>query len=166
MGFNKLRFNQFKEGFLKGRNLLILFSSIFMVLLLLATGCTGTVPAATPTTPTATQTATPKPPTVATVTPSPVLQDKTYNFVNPQGSFIPVQTKALSPRLTTLDGMTIYVVQGEADAVIMPALIDKLKKDYPKTNWVFYSPSASFGITAPDDTMKKDAKGAIRGNGW
>lgn len=82
------------------------------------------------------------------------------------GSFIPVQTKALAPRLDTLDGKTIYVVQGEADAVIFPALIARLQKDYTKTKWVFYSPSASFGITAVDDTMKADAKGAIRGNGW
>jgi hypothetical protein len=155
-----------KEGFLKIRNLPILFSSIFMTLLLLATGCNGTTPAVnTPGAPTVTSPGTTAPAPV-TVTPSPVIQEKTYNFVNPQGSFIPVQTKALSPRLATLDGMTIYVVQGEADAVIMPALIDKLKKDYTKTNWVFYSPSASFGITAPDDTMKKEAKGAIRGNGW
>ena len=103
-----------------------------------------------------------------TTTPTPVVAatDKVYNALNPQGSFVPVQTKAISPRLDTIDGKTIYVVQGEADAVIMPALIDRLKKDYPKTNWVFYSPSASFGITAVDDTIKADAKATIRGNGW
>jgi hypothetical protein len=150
---------------LKTRNLIILFSSIFLVLLLLASGCTGAAPAATTSTPTTIQSTTPKPAPV-TVTPSPVIQDKTYNFINPQGSFIPVQTKALAPRLDKIDGKTIYVVQGEADPVIMPALIERLKKDYTKTNWVFYQPSSSFGITVADDTMKADAQGAIRGNGW
>jgi len=86
--------------------------------------------------------------------------------LNPQGSFIPVQTKALAPRLDTIEGKTIYVVQGEADPVIFPALIERLKKDYTKTTWVYYLPSSSFGITAVDDTMKADAKAAIRGNGW
>jgi hypothetical protein len=86
--------------------------------------------------------------------------------VNPAGDFVPVQTKALAARLDTIDGKTIYVVQGEADPVIMPALIEKLRKDYPKTTWNFYQPSSSFGLAAPDDTMKKEAKGLIRGIGW
>jgi hypothetical protein len=90
----------------------------------------------------------------------------TYKCLNPQGDFIPVQTVALSPRLDTLNGKTIYVVQGEADPVIMPALFELLKKDYPSTTFVFYKPSSSFGESAVDTDTKADADATIRGIGW
>ncbi len=140
-----------------------------MLVAMLLAGCTPTTTTPPTTQPTQqTPANTPKPaPATITVTPTPAAAaDKSYNYLNPMGSFIPVQTKALAPRLDKIEGKTIYVVQGEADAVIFPALIERLKKDYPKTNWVFYQTSASFGINAVDDTMKKDCQAAIRGNGW
>ena len=104
--------------------------------------------------------------------------DKSYNAINPTGVFIPVQTKALSPRLTTIEGKTIYVCQGEADPVIMPALYKMLVKNYPKTNFIYYDRS-DFGPTRPgtggvatstnqpeDPDIMKKVDAVIRGNGW
>jgi predicted esterase len=77
-----------------------------------------------------------------------------------------VTIKPLAARLTTFDGKTIYIVQGEADPIIMPALNDRLRKDYQKTTWVYYQPSSSFGPTTPDDQTKAEAKAVIRGISW
>ena len=94
------------------------------------------------------------------------VEDKTYRVVNPTGEFVPVETLALSPRLDTIDGKTIYIVQGEADPVILPALATAMPTAYPNTTFVYYQPSSSFGPSAPDDTTKEEADGVIRGNGW
>jgi hypothetical protein len=104
--------------------------------------------------------------------------EKTYKALNPTGIFIPVETKALAPRLTTIDGKTIYVCQGEADPVIMPALYKALVAKYPKTTFIYYDVS-SFGPSVPgtggtasstgqpeDPDILKKVQGVIRGNGW
>ena len=126
---------------MKIKNLLPIIISAISTIVLLVMACTQVAAPQTPSsTPTQQPTATISTPTVSTPTVTTVEVDKKYNVLDPTGIFLPVQTKALAPRLDTIDGKTIYVVQGEADAVIMPALIDTLKKNYPKTNWVFYSP--------------------------
>jgi len=145
---------------LKTRNLLALLATTILILVMVATSCAAPTATAPEVTKTVNVT------TTVTSTPQAVATDKKYNCVNPSGNFVPVQTKSLAARPDTLDGKKIYVVQGEADPVIMPALIERLKKDYPKTTWEFYQPSSSFGLSAPDDTMKKDAQGLIRGIGW
>jgi hypothetical protein len=139
---------------------------------MLATSCTpATGPAATVTV---------TPPTV-TVTATPTAadaKDKTYRSVNPAGVFIPVQTKGLAPRLNNIDGKTIYVCQGEADPVIMPALYKRLVKDYTKTTFLYYDRS-DFGPNVPgsgavasstgqpeDPDILKKVQGVIRGIGW
>ena len=147
---------------MKRKNLIVLVPSVALIVAMVLTGCTG----GTASTPTGTQ--------APVVTPTPQIiekivevgTEKTYKSLNPQGDFIPVQTVALSPRLDTLNGKTVYVVQGEADPVIMPALFALLQKDYPNTTWVFYKPSSSFGESAVDADTKAVAKATIRGIGW
>ena len=98
--------------------------------------------------------------------------------MNPQGVFIPVQTKPLAPRLDTIDGKTLYVCQGEADPVIMPALYKALVAKYPKTKFIYYDRS-DFGPNVPgtggtssstnqveDPDILKKVQGVIRGIGW
>ena len=87
-------------------------------------------------------------------------------MLNPTGEFVPVDIKPLAPRLDTIDGKTIYIIQGEADAHVMPYLAKLLPEKYPKTKWEYYDPLSSFGPTAPDDTVKKNAQAVIRGVGW
>lgn len=154
---------------MKKRNLIALLATIISIVVLLVTGCTTQTPTTpTVTTPTATKPATSTSTPTTTPTPTVVTKvvDPTYQCVSPRGVQPPVNTFALAPRLDTLDGKIIYVVQGEADPVIMPALFDRLKKDYTKTTWVYYQPSSSFGAGAPDDQTIKEAKAVIRGNAW
>jgi hypothetical protein len=143
----------------KKKNLVVLLASISLVLVLVLTGCGQTT--TTPSTPSAPST--PSSPQVVTKT---VEVEKTYKAMNPTGVFIPVETKGLAPRLDTLDGKTIYVQQGEADPVIMPALAQALPAKYPKTTWVYYKPTSSFVVSAPDATTKAEAKATICGIGW
>jgi hypothetical protein len=104
--------------------------------------------------------------------------EKVYKAVNPTGIFMPVETKALAPRLTTIDGKTLYVCQGEADPVIMPALYPALVKKYPNTKFIYYD-RADFGPSVPgtgggssttgqveDPDILKKVQGVIRGIGW
>ena len=72
---------------------------------------------------------------------------------------------SLAARLDSIKGKVIYVNQGEADQVIMPALWDRLNKDYPDTTWKLIA-SSSFGPAAPEDEVKQTAKAVIRGNAW
>jgi hypothetical protein len=91
--------------------------------------------------------------------------EKTYKVLNPQGDFIPVETKALAPRLTTFDGKTIWVSQTEADPVIMPALYARLQKDYPKTTWKtnFAQVTSPVRLTADE---QKTCQAMIMGIAW
>jgi hypothetical protein len=159
---------------LKTRNLMALLASVVIILILITISC---APTAAPTTPTPTSTTT-KAPVAPTPTTTIVEVDRKYNVVDPTGIFRPVQTQAISPRLDTIDGKTIYVCQGEADPVIMPALYKRLVKDYPKTKFIYYDRS-DFGPTTPgtggtasstnqveDPDILKKVQGIIRGIGW
>jgi hypothetical protein len=150
--------------------LVALLGSIALVLVVVLSGCAQATAPATPTAPT-----TPSTPQVVTKT---VEVEKTYKAVNPTGIFIPVETKALAPRLDTIDGKTIYVCQGEADPVIMPALYKALVAKYPKTIFIYYDRS-DFGPSVPgtggtasstnqpeDKDILKKVNGVLRGIGW
>jgi hypothetical protein len=157
---------------LKSKHVIVLLASIILILIMVATSCTpATGPAVTVTVtpPTVTVTATP---TSATA------KEKTFRALNPAGIFIPVQTKPLAARIDTIEGKTIYVCQGEADPVIMPALYKRLVKDYTKTKWIYYDRS-DFGPNVPgtggsssstnlpeDPDILKKVQAVIRGNGW
>jgi len=156
------------------KKIIVLVASVALLLALVLTGCP---PKATPTpsataTPTPSATVTPTPSaTVAptpsgTATPTP-LAELSYNVLSPRGIALPVKFQGLSPRLKLpLDGKTIFIIQGEADPVIMPALALYAPEKLPNVTWNYYNPSSSFGGTTVDATTKAAANGLIRGIGW
>jgi hypothetical protein len=144
---------------LKGKYLLPLLISIILILIMLATSCTPAGGPAATVTVTTTATAT------TTATPAAVVKDKTYRALNPRGIEPSVQIKPLAARLDTPDGKTIYVNQGEADPIIMPALWIRLQKEYTKTTWKLIEAS-NFGPNTPEDEVLKNAKAVIRGISW
>ena len=146
---------------MKGKHLLVLLATIFVILVMVATSCSPTAqPTATgvKTTVTVTVTATPSSTAAAA-------KDKTYKVLNPEGDFVPVQTRALSPRLDTIKGKTIYVWQGESDPVIGPALYALVQKSYPDTTWKYVGVSG-MGLSAIEADVKASAQAVIRLNGW
>jgi hypothetical protein len=151
---------------LKTKSLIILLAYIIIILDFVIGGCQA--PAAAPKT---TTTTTPAPATTTAATPkttaAPSVQivEPKYNVLSPRGVQLPVDIKPLSARLDTFDGKTIYVNQGEADPVIMPALFARVQKDYPKATWKYIFTS-SFGPNTPEQEVLTGAKAVIRGISW
>jgi ABC-type oligopeptide transport system substrate-binding subunit len=103
--------------------------------------------------------------TTPTGTTAGTAQDKVYKVQNPQGIYIPVETHALAPRLDTLAGKNIYYYESEANPVIMPVLLKKLKQDYPTATWKYYE-TQGWGTDTPTEDDLKGVDAVIRGIGW
>ena len=91
--------------------------------------------------------------------------EKIYKVLNPCGIQQSVELHALAPRLDTIDGKTIYVNMGDANAVVTPALFDQLNMKYPKTDWRLIFTSF-FGPAEPEEEVLKNADAVIRGLAW
>ena len=92
-------------------------------------------------------------------------QDKVYRVLNPQGAFVPVETKPAAPRLDSMAGKKILFYQSEATNMQLPTLLGRLKKDYPTTTFdVVYT--EGFGERTPTDQQKQTYQAVIRGVSW
>jgi hypothetical protein len=129
---------------LKKQSVIVLAATIVMVLALVLSGC-----APSTTGPTSTST----------------VADRTYNAMNPRGIQQPVQISPLAARLDTIKGKVIYINQGEADPIIMPAIWERVQKEFPDTTWKYIFTS-SFGPPTPEDEVKATAKAVVRGISW
>jgi hypothetical protein len=146
---------------MKIKPLLPLLISIILILMLVATSCAP----AQQTTITKTVTVTPTTAAPTTTASAAVVKDKTYKVLDPRGEELPVEIKPLAKRLDTLDGKTIYINQGEADPVIMPALYKIVQEKYPKTTWKYIATSG-FGPAALEAEVTQNAKAVMRGISW
>ena len=91
-------------------------------------------------------------------------KDRTYKCLNPVGIQLPVKTFPLAPRLTTLDGKTIYFsITGEPDITI--PLEKKLKSAYPNTNFKIKKTYTIEPVRLSDEEMKT-ADGLIQAICW
>ncbi len=87
-----------------------------------------------------------------------------YKVLNPAGVYIPVDCKANAPRIDSLNGKKILYYESEATNLLMPTLLEKLKKDYPTATFTVVH-TESFGESTPTaDQLKNNA--VIRGVGW
>jgi hypothetical protein len=147
---------------LKKTPVLFLMITIAMVALMVLSACGGT----TGTTTTTATTSKPAVTATTTVTAPAVTKEvqKINKVINPQGTYIPVETKPCAPRLNTFDGKKIFYYKTEANAVIMPVLFEKLKQRFPNTEWGFEE-AGGFGRSTPtENDLKYDA--VIRGVSW
>jgi len=96
-----------------------------------------------------------------------VAQEPIKKVINPQGSYIPVETKACAPRIDSLNGKKILYYESEATNMHMPTLLIRLKKDYPTATFDVIHVE-NFGSATPTDQQIKDYTGGavIRGVGW
>ena len=85
--------------------------------------------------------------------------------VNPQGVYIPVETKPCAPRIDSLAGKTILYYESEATNMHMPTLLIQLKKDYPTATFDVIHVE-NFGSNTPTAEQIAKYKAVIRGVGW
>ncbi len=90
--------------------------------------------------------------------------------LNPLGTPPPIKLKNMAPRLNTLDGKTIYIVDDGfvgGDNLLLE-MVDWFKANYPKTNVVFKRKGGG-GFDVEDPAlwaeMKEKANGIIIGLG-
>lgn len=83
--------------------------------------------------------------------------------LNPRGIQPPIRLIPMAPRLDTLDGKTIYVVDTKYPLTtpFVQEVYNVLKEKYPKTNWVFRDKIGSYF----DDDPKLWAEIKEKGHG-
>jgi hypothetical protein len=57
--------------------------------------------------------------------------------LNPRGTPPPIRLVPMAPRLDTLDGKTIYVINIGFGDTFLPEVQKVLAEKYPKTTWIF-----------------------------
>jgi hypothetical protein len=57
--------------------------------------------------------------------------------INPRGTPPPIRLVPMAPRLDTLDGKTIYVINIGFGDTFLPEVQKVMAEKYPKTNWIF-----------------------------
>ena len=57
--------------------------------------------------------------------------------LNPRGIAPPIRLVPMAPRLDTLDGKTIYVINIGFGDTFLPEVQKVMAEKYPKTNWIF-----------------------------
>jgi hypothetical protein len=79
--------------------------------------------------------------------------------LNPLGTPPPIKLKDMAPRLDTLDGKTIYIVDDGfvGGANLLTLMVDWFHANYPKTNIVFKSKGGG-GFDAEDPALWAEIK--------
>jgi len=96
--------------------------------------------------------------------PGPPPHGKKYSCLNPHSTMRSVEYQGLAPRLDSLDGKNILYYQSEANQVIMPVLLEKLRADYPTATFTLLD-TEHFGEAIPTEAqLGYDAM--IRGICW
>jgi hypothetical protein len=64
-------------------------------------------------------------------------EESKITVVNPRGTPPPIRLVPMAPRLDTLDGKTIYVINIGFGDTFLPEVQKVMAEKYPKTTWIF-----------------------------
>jgi hypothetical protein len=64
-------------------------------------------------------------------------EEAKITVLNPRGIPPPIRLVPMAPRLDTLDGKTIYVINIGFGDTFLPEVQKVMAEKYPKTNWIF-----------------------------
>ena len=64
-------------------------------------------------------------------------EESKVTVVNPRGTPPPIRLVPMAPRLDTLDGKTIYVINIGFGDTFLPEVQKVMAEKYPKTTWIF-----------------------------
>jgi hypothetical protein len=78
-------------------------------------------------------------------------QEGKITVLNPRGTPPPIPLVPMAPRLPTLDGKTVYLVdiKYEGGASLLQAIMEWFSKNMPKTNVVFREKAGSYDQEDP-----------------
>lgn len=78
-------------------------------------------------------------------------EEKRITVMNPLGQPPSIKLEPMAPRLDTLDGKTIYVVDTKfpASKTFGEELVKVLKEQYPATNWLYREKAGSYFADDP-----------------
>ncbi len=100
---------------------------------------------------------------------SALAQEAKITVLNPRGIQPQIRRIPMAPRLATLDGKTIYIVDTQYPRTreFIEELFSVLKEKYPKTNWILRN---KFGGYTDDDPklwaeVKEKGHGIVMGVG-
>ena len=95
-----------------------------------------------------------------------MVEEEKITVLNPLGQLPPIKLEPMAPRLDTLDGKTIYVVDVKFpnSKPFGEELVKVLKEQYPKTNWVPREKIGSYFDDDPDlwSEIKEKGHGMIQ----
>ncbi len=66
-----------------------------------------------------------------------IAQEAKVTVLNPRGTPPPIRLVPMAPRLDTLEGKTIYVINIGFGDTFLPEVQKVMAEKYPKTNWIF-----------------------------
>jgi hypothetical protein len=89
-------------------------------------------------------------------------EEAKVTVVNPRGTPPPIRLVPMAPRLDTLDGKTIYVINIGFGDTFLPEVQKVMAEKYPKTKWIF---KRKGGRDYFDDDPKLWAEIKEKGNG-
>jgi hypothetical protein len=93
---------------------------------------------------------------------APAAEEAKVTVVNPRGTPPPIRLVPMAPRLDTLDGKTIYVINIGFGDTFLPEVQKVMAEKYPKTTWIFRRKA---GRDYFDDDPKLWAEIKQKGNG-
>jgi hypothetical protein len=87
--------------------------------------------------------------------------------LNPRGVAPPIRLVPMAPRLDSLDGKTIYIINIGFGDTFLPEMQKVLSERYPKTTWVFKRKAGSYFDDDPKlwTEIKEKGNGMIMGVG-
>ena len=91
--------------------------------------------------------------------------DKTYRVMNPLGEDQARELEPLAPRIDTLEGKHIAFCFAEGSPVIMPALWERLQKEFPTSTWVYTETRTTRPQSLTDEELV-GVQAMIVGNAW
>jgi hypothetical protein len=88
-------------------------------------------------------------------------EETRIKVLNPLGQPPPIKLEPLAPRLETLEGKTIYIVDVKfpASKVFGEELVKVLQEKFPRTNWLYREKAASYFDDDPALWAEIKAKG-------
>jgi hypothetical protein len=89
-------------------------------------------------------------------------EEAKVTVLNPRGTPPPIRLVPMAPRLDTLDGKTIYVINIGFGDTFLPEVQKVMAEKYPKTTWIF---KRKGGRDYFDDDPKLWAEIKEKGNG-